>query len=77
MSKQTAIRLPDETHARLAALAARTGRPAAFYIRQAIEEHLEEMEDAYLADSIIERMRRGDERTMSLAEVERDLGLAD
>jgi RHH-type rel operon transcriptional repressor/antitoxin RelB len=77
MSKQTAIRLPDETHARLQALAARTGRPAAFYIRQAIEEHLQDMEDAYLADSIIDRVRRGDERVWGLDEVERDLGLAD
>jgi len=33
MNKQTAIRLAEETHARRRALAARTGRPAAFYIR--------------------------------------------
>ncbi len=36
MSKQTAVRLPDETYARLQDLAARTGRTATYYIREAI-----------------------------------------
>ena len=33
MSKQTAVRLPDELNERLVALAKRTGRPVAYYIR--------------------------------------------
>ena len=45
-----AIRLPEELEARLSNLALRTGRTKSFYIRQALEEHLEELEDAYIAE---------------------------
>ena len=75
--KQTAVRLPDATYERLQALAERTGRTATFYIREAIEEHLEDLEDVYLAEQTLERLRRGEERTYTLDEVERGLGLAD
>ena len=34
--KQIAVRLPDATYDRLQALAARSGRTATFYIREAI-----------------------------------------
>jgi len=44
------IRLPQEMEDRLATLAEKTGRSKSFYIRQALEEHLEEMEDIYLAE---------------------------
>ncbi len=77
MSKQTAVRLEDSTYSRLQELAARTGRTATYYIREAIETHLEDLEDIYLAEQVLERVRRGDERTSSLDEVEKRLGLAD
>lgn len=44
-----ALRLPEEIEQRLNELAARTGRSKSFYAREAIMEHLEELEDAYLA----------------------------
>ena len=77
MAKQTAIRLPDETYERLQALAARTGRTATFYIRQAIEEHLEDLEDIYLAEQVLGKLARGETRTYTLEEVELKLGLDD
>lgn len=77
MTKQTAIRLPDETHARLHALAAKTGRTATYYIREAIEEHLDDLEDLYLAEQAIGRLKRGESRTYTLEEAERELGLDD
>jgi RHH-type rel operon transcriptional repressor/antitoxin RelB len=77
MSRQTAVRLPDETYARLKQLAERTGRTATFYIREAIEQHLEDLEDTYLADQVLARVRDGDEKTYSLGEVEKQLDLAD
>ena len=77
MSKKTAVRLPDETFARLQALAARTGRTATYYIREAVEEHLDDLEDIYLAEQVIERVCKGEESMSSLDEVERRLGLAD
>ncbi len=68
-----AVRLPDEIEARLAALAERTGRSKSFYVREAVREHLDDLEDYYLA------VQRLEERlpTISLEEVERRLGLAD
>jgi len=44
-----ALRLPEDIEQRLADLAAKTGRTKSFYAREAILEHLEELEDAYLA----------------------------
>jgi RHH-type rel operon transcriptional repressor/antitoxin RelB len=44
-----AIRLPTEIEERIAQLAARTGRTKTYYIKEAIMEHLDEMEDRYLA----------------------------
>ena len=77
MARQTAIRLPDETYERLQALAARTGRTATYYIREAIEQHLEDLEDIYLAEQALEKLRRGEMGTKTLEEVERELGLGD
>jgi RHH-type transcriptional regulator, rel operon repressor / antitoxin RelB len=77
MSKQTAVRLPDELNERLMILAKRTGRTASYYIREAIEEHIDDLEEIYLAEQTLERLKRGEERTYPLDEVERELGLAD
>ena len=44
-----AIRLKPDLEERLDALAKKTGRTKTFYARQAIEEHLEDLEDYYLA----------------------------
>ena len=65
MSKQTAVRIPDETYERLQALAARTRRTATYYIREAIEEHLEDMEDVYLAEQALESLKRGKDTIIS------------
>ncbi len=63
-----AIRLPGEIEARLAALAAKTGRTKTFYAKEAILEHLDEMEDKYLA---IDRMENPGKR-WTLNELEQD-----
>jgi RHH-type rel operon transcriptional repressor/antitoxin RelB len=77
MSKQTAVRLPDETYERLQNLASRTGRTATFYIREAIEEKLQDLEDLYLAEEVTRRRAAGESKTYSLEEIGRDLGLDD
>jgi RHH-type rel operon transcriptional repressor/antitoxin RelB len=71
------VRLPEEVERRLAALARNTGRSKAFYIREAILEHLDDLEDIYLAEKRLEDLRAGRSRTYTLEEVERELGLAD
>ena len=45
MSRQAAVRLPDETYNRLKSLSQKTGRTATYYIREAVEAHLEDLED--------------------------------
>lgn len=67
-----AIRLSPEVEARLEALAKSTGRTKSFYAREAIMEHLEDLEDYYLA---AERANSGT-RSIPLDEVEQRLGLA-
>jgi RHH-type rel operon transcriptional repressor/antitoxin RelB len=66
-----AIRLDKKTEDRLVQLARKTGRTKTFYAREAILTHLEDMEDAFLA---VQRIR-ANERTYSLDEVKRELGL--
>ena len=77
MSKQTAVRIPDETYERLQALAARTGRTATYYIREALEEHLDDLEDIYLAEQRLIDHRNGRGETVSMDEMRQQLGLAD
>jgi RHH-type transcriptional regulator, rel operon repressor / antitoxin RelB len=72
-----AIRLPPEIESRLDALARATGRSKSFYAREAIMEHLDDLEDLYLAEQRLIDLRAGRSRTFTLEEVERDLGLAD
>lgn len=66
-----AIRLPEEIEKRLAELAAKTGRTKTFYAKEAILEHLDGMEDKYLA---INRLENAGKR-WTLAEMEQDLDL--
>jgi RHH-type rel operon transcriptional repressor/antitoxin RelB len=73
----TAIRLAPETEQRLDYLASQTGRTKAFYLREIIEQGIEEMEDYYLAADALERVRKGKEQVHSAADVKKDLGLGD
>jgi len=72
-----ALRLPEEIERRLAALAKRTGRSKSFYAREAILEHLDNLEAEYLSDLVLKRVQEGQEQTHTLDELERELGLAD
>ena len=61
-----AIRLPQDIEKRLEKLARCTGRTKTFYVREAILEHLDDLEDLYLAERTLDRIRRGDEQTIPL-----------
>lgn len=73
----TSVRLPEELEARLDALARRTGRTKAFYVRQALEQQLEDLEDYYDAVQASRRVRESKEKTYTLDEVVKNLGLDD
>lgn len=71
------IRLSESTEQRLNKLAKETHRPKSFYVREAIERSLDEIEDIYLAQTRIESLRAGQSKVYTLEEVEKELGLAD
>ncbi len=70
-----AIRLPQSIEKRLTNLARRTGRTKTFYVREAILEHLEDLEDMYLAERVLKRIRSGEEQTVPLKDAMKRHGL--
>lgn len=71
------LRLPAEIETRLEDLARRTGRTKSFYIREAIIEHLDDLEDLYLAERRLRDVLAGRSNTMPLEELLKRHGLAD
>ena len=71
------LRLPAEIETRLETLARRTGRTKSFYIREAILEHLDDLEDLYLAERRLQDVLSGRSETMPLDELLKRHGLAD
>jgi len=66
-----AIRLPEDIENRLTDLANKTGRTKTFYAKEAILEHLDEIEDKYLAINRIENPSK----RWTLDELEQELDL--
>lgn len=77
MSDVLSLRLPSDLKVRLDALSASTKRPASIYVREALENYLEDLEDYYEAVETYQRVSRGAEKTYNLAEVGEVLGLGD
>ena len=71
-----ALRLPEDIELRLDKLAKATGRTKSFYAREAILEHLADLEDLYLAEKRLAKVRTGKSKTYTLNAVEKALGLA-
>jgi RHH-type transcriptional regulator, rel operon repressor / antitoxin RelB len=63
------IRLPQDIESRLDELAKLTGRSKTFYMREAILEHLDDLEDRYLAEKRLEDIRAGKSKTVPLEDV--------
>lgn len=75
--KMLAIRLPVDIENRLEALAKATGRSKTFYAREAILEHLDDLEDVYLAEQRLIDIRAGKTQTIPLEEMMKRYGLED
>ncbi|SEM97491.1 RHH-type transcriptional regulator, rel operon repressor / antitoxin RelB [Nitrosospira multiformis] len=73
----TSIRLTPEIEERLNFLAAQTGRSKAFYLREIIERGLDDMEDYFLAADVLERVRKGKEKSTPPTEIKKDPALED
>jgi len=72
-----AIRLPEKIEKRLDRLAKRTGRTKTYYAREAIIQHLEDLEDIYYAEKALADIRSGRSKPIPLDEVMRRYGLED
>jgi len=72
-----AIRLLEKIEKRLARLAKRTGRTKTYYAREAILQHIEDLEDIYLAEKRMEAIESGRAKTVPLEEIMRQHGLED
>jgi RHH-type rel operon transcriptional repressor/antitoxin RelB len=72
-----AIRLPEEIEKRLDALAKATGRTKTYYAREAILEHLDDLEDIYLAEQRLADIHAGRVKTIPLEEVMKEYGMVD
>ncbi|WP_341327742.1 DUF6290 family protein [Methylotuvimicrobium sp. KM2] len=72
-----AIRLPDELEKRLDNLAKLTGRTKTFYARQAIERHLDDLEDLYLAEQRLTEICAGRSQPIPLEDVLKRYDLED
>lgn len=71
------LRLPDDLSQRLSNLAAQTGRSKTFYMLEAIKQHVDDLEDLYLAEKRLLDVRAGRSVAHSINDVERSLGLED
>ena len=76
-TQATTIQIPAELNKRLEELARKTGRAKGDYLLEALEIAVGDLEDYYSAAEVLERVRRGEEKTHSLDEVRRELGLDD
>ena len=75
MSTLLTARIPDDLGKRLEYLAQRTGRTKAFYLRKALEETLEDMEDAYLGEIAYTEFVQSKEKAISHEDIKKALDL--
>jgi RHH-type rel operon transcriptional repressor/antitoxin RelB len=75
MTHPLSIRIDPAIDARLERLARLTGRSKSFYVKQAIEDQLEDLEDLYLAQRVAQRVAEGRERLIALEELDRQIQL--
>jgi len=69
------IRLTPEDEARLEALARRTGRSKTFYVREAIHEHLGELEEQFWADTVVQEWENSGRQSRPAQELWAELGV--
>jgi RHH-type rel operon transcriptional repressor/antitoxin RelB len=70
-----AVRLDEETENRLNNLSAQTHRSKSFYVKQALLEYLDDIEDIYIAEKRLEDLHTGKSQLVSFEDVKKDLGL--
>ena len=68
----TNVRFDHETQERLTFLAKETGRTISYYIREAVDSKLEDLEDIYLAEKTLEDIKAGRSYTVSWGKIKKE-----
>lgn len=71
------VRLSESLEKRLNHLAKATKRPKSYYVREALERSIADIEDAYLAETAYEEFLKSGEKAVPIEDAERSLGLED
>jgi RHH-type rel operon transcriptional repressor/antitoxin RelB len=69
------LHLPADIEKRLDELARKTGRSKSDHVRDAVIEHLDDLEDLQLAEERLRELREGSSRTIPIAELMKAHGL--
>lgn len=77
MSQPLSIRIDKKLDLRLTRIAKLTGRTKSYYLRQALADQIEDLEDFYVARKVSARLTVGKESTVALEELERELAVED
>jgi len=70
-----AIRLPKELEKRIDRLAEVTNRTKTYYVKEAILNHIDNMEDIYLGQKRLEDVRAGKSKTIPIEQVMEEYGM--
>lgn len=70
MPQMYSVQLPDDVSARLARLAKATKRTKSYFLREALKRTLEDMEDAYMAETAYEDFLKSGEDAIPLEDME-------
>lgn len=71
------LRLPDDIAERLQRLADLTGRSKTSYVREAICEHPDDLEDMYIAEERLSESRAGRSKNIPLEQLMSRYGMED
>lgn len=69
------IQLPKCIEARLCRFAKETGRSETALVKEALDHYLDDLEDIYFSDKVVQRIRDGREDVVSSEEMAQMLGL--
>ena len=76
-SMNVSLRLPTELVERLSHLAESTGRSRTYYMQEAIKQHIDDLEELYLAEQALLNVRAGKEDTIPLEVLIKEYELED
>lgn len=69
------IQLPKGIEERICRFAKETGRSETALVKEALDHYLDDLEDVYLSDKVVQRIRNGREDVVSSEEMAQMLGL--